>query len=141
MIEVSYHHQTSFFSYPKVTSSLVTDNIPKIPPEDLLIRHRLHCKTINRTSKSKACSGCVRTKSKCCFTHPSCQRCIKRGELSEYPSHPPTSIERTYLSVKHQWPEVFAEFRPQPSCLNLFCFRYGSATKFCCTEYGYGALE
>lgn len=53
-------------------------------PEDLLNRHQRRCKTGSRVSKQKACSACVRTKSRCCFTRPACHRCLQRGEPCEY---------------------------------------------------------
>ncbi|KAI9753499.1 MAG: hypothetical protein M4579_005131 [Chaenotheca gracillima] len=53
---------------------------------DLQNRHQRRCKTTSRVSKRKACNVCVQTKSKCCFTRPTCHRCETRGEICRYPS-------------------------------------------------------
>ncbi|KAF1988170.1 hypothetical protein K402DRAFT_402874 [Aulographum hederae CBS 113979] len=52
--------------------------------DDLLARHRRSCQPNKITSKRKACSACVKAKSKCCYSQPTCSRCQKRSLLCEY---------------------------------------------------------
>ncbi|KAF2834373.1 hypothetical protein M501DRAFT_1035360 [Patellaria atrata CBS 101060] len=51
---------------------------------DLLARHRRRCQPKKVFSKRKACTECVRSKQKCCYTQPTCPRCAKRGFRCEY---------------------------------------------------------
>ncbi|KAI9845000.1 MAG: hypothetical protein M1837_005144 [Sclerophora amabilis] len=60
---------------------------------DLLNRHRRRCKSASRVCKRRACKLCAQTKSKCCFTRPTCRRCQTRGEICVYttPGLPPSN--------------------------------------------------
>ncbi|TFB02993.1 hypothetical protein CCMA1212_005332 [Trichoderma ghanense] len=56
---------------------------------DLLMRHRRRCRGLAKGgTRRKACDACVRAKSKCCYTHPTCSRCIKRGTRCLYSAQP-----------------------------------------------------
>lgn len=53
------------------------------------MRHRRRCRGLAKGgTRRKACDACVQAKSKCCYTHPTCSRCIKRGTNCLYSTRP-----------------------------------------------------
>lgn len=43
------------------------------------MRHRRRCLQKAPTTRQKACNACVQAKARCCYSHPICSRCAKRG--------------------------------------------------------------
>lgn len=48
------------------------------------MRHRRRCLQKTPTTRQKACNACVQAKARCCYSHPICSRCAKRGISCEY---------------------------------------------------------
>ncbi|KAF1824292.1 uncharacterized protein K489DRAFT_335554, partial [Dissoconium aciculare CBS 342.82] len=69
-------------------SAFICDKCHKCSPRrDLLVRHRRRCQGPPKPlARRKACNSCVQAKAKCCYSLPTCSRCVKRNTPCHYES-------------------------------------------------------